>query len=366
MAVDPRSVRASDVGASSVTVRDAMRAAASVVGHPTRQRAANAVARAAMRLVGASRAIVFLDPHVIGTLGAVPTPSVHRSEAFLLAASAGQPPLRAGVARAVAERWLGDVLRPRRAPAGIHRREIVVANADAPASPWPGLPHAVPVLLRSGRRMVGVLVLGIDVPDAVDAPRLAALSGFAKVAGAGLVAAIRHENAARLAVADPLTGLLNRAGFDRRLREELDRDHRAGAVPGALVMMDLDRFKHVNDTWGHLAGDAVVRVIAHFAIRANVRSYDVPCRIGGDEFVVILPHTNLHDAVAVAERISRGVVNAPTETAGVPRGTVGASLGVVSFVAGGVGPDDILARADRIMYRAKRRGRNLVVADDTA
>jgi PleD family two-component response regulator len=160
-----------------------------------------------------------------------------------------------------------------------------------------------------------------------------------------LVTAIRHEEAARLAVADPLTGLLNRAGFDRRLREELDRDHRAGAVPGALVMMDLDRFKYVNDTWGHLSGDAVVRVIARFAIRAQVRSYDVPCRIGGDEFAVILPHTNLDDAV-------------------VPRGTIGASLGVVSFVAGGVGPDEILARADQIMYRAKRRGRNVVLADD--
>jgi diguanylate cyclase (GGDEF)-like protein len=341
-----------------------MRAAASVVGHPTRQRAANAVVRAAVRLVGAPRAVVFLDPHLIGAHAAMPpTPARPPTELFLLA-SVGQPRLRAGYARAVADGWLGDVLRPRRASAGIHRREIAVASAGAPASPWPGLPHAVAVPLKSGRLVVGVLVVGISLPSEVDASRLAALSGFAKVAGAGLVTAIRHEEAARLAVADPLTGLLNRAGFDRRLREELDRDHRAGAVPGALVMMDLDRFKYVNDTWGHLSGDAVVRVIARFAIRAQVRSYDVPCRIGGDEFAVILPHTNLDDAVAVAERISRGVANAPTETVGVPRGTIGASLGVVSFVAGGVGPDEILARADQIMYRAKRRGRNVVLADD--
>jgi diguanylate cyclase (GGDEF)-like protein len=239
-------------------------------------------------------------------------------------------------------------------------------GTSAPSSSlWSDVPDATAVPLIVRRRVIGALAVTHAGPDGLDWSRRQTLTDFARVAAAGLVAACQYEEAVRQAIADPLTGLLNRTGFDRRLREELDRNHRTTKIGGALVVMDLDNFKHVNDTWGHLVGDAVVRIVAHDAIRSQIRSYDVPCRIGGDEFAVILPHTDLHHAVAVADRLRRAVADAPTDTVGVPRGTVGASLGVVSFTAGGVGPDDILDRADRIMYRAKRRGRNLVLADHT-
>lgn len=344
------------------TMRASMRVAASVVGHSTRLRAANAVARAVLRLVGAPRAVVFLDPAAIRALEVVPSPPVRQPDTLVVAASAGRPSLHVGTTHRFVGSLMGEAVR-QRGPVSSTGHSGSAGVPEDIASPWPGLPDAVAVPLVHARRTIGVLVAGHDTSTGTGRVFRQALSDFAPVAAAGLVAASRYEEAQRQVITDPLTGLLNRTGFDRRLREELDRDHRAAMATGALVMMDLDHFKHVNDTWGHLVGDAVVRTIARHAIRAQVRSYDVPCRVGGDEFAVILPHTDLQHAVTVAERIRQAVLDAPTDTVGVPRGTVGASLGVVSFVAGGVGPDDILARADRIMYRAKRRGRNLVLTD---
>ena len=143
------------------------------------------------------------------------------------------------------------------------------------------------------------------------------------------------------------------------MREELERSARS-QVSGALIMLDLDQFKHVNDTYGHLTGDAVIRLIATKAIKGQTRSYDVPCRVGGDEFAVILPHTSLSDALTVAERIRQAVMNAPTDTVGVPVGIVGASLGVAVFPASGISANDLVARADQAMYRAKNLGRNRI------
>ena len=339
-----------------------MRLAASVVGHPTRLRAAKAIARGAMRLVGASRAVVLLDPEAIRALDVVPPPPIRLPDTLVVAASAGRPSLHVGPTNGIVGSLLGEPVRQKKITSNIGRLGEV-GSPEVIASLWPGLPAGVAVPLVHARRAIGVLVAGHDTSTSTAQLHRQALSDFASVAAAALVAASRYEEAQRQVITDPMTGLLNRTGFDRRLHEELDRDHRATMATGALVMMDLDRFKHVNDTWGHLAGDAVVCVVARHAIRAQVRSYDVPCRIGGDEFAVILPHTDLHHAVAVAERIRQAVLDAPTETVGVPRGTVGASLGVVSFDVGAVGPEDIVARADRIMYLAKRRGRNLVVAD---
>jgi diguanylate cyclase (GGDEF)-like protein len=182
---------------------------------------------------------------------------------------------------------------------------------------------------------------------------------LAPIFATSLVNAQRFAAIAGQSVSDPLTGLFNHGGFDQRLREELERSARS-QVSGALIMLDLDQFKHVNDTYGHLTGDAVIRLIATKAIKGQTRSYDVPCRVGGDEFAVILPHTSLSDALTVADRIRQAVMNAPTDTLGVPVGIVGASLGVAVFPASGISADDLVARADQAMYRAKNLGRNRI------
>ncbi|MCX5987156.1 MAG: sensor domain-containing diguanylate cyclase [Chloroflexi bacterium] len=225
-------------------------------------------------------------------------------------------------------------------------------NPDAPES-------ALMVPLVHVGQVLGVLCAGHHLAGSLTPRHASRLVELAPMIATSLVNAQRFAMLAGQSVSDPLTGLFNRGGFDQRLREELERSTRS-RVSGALIMLDLDHFKQVNDTYGHLAGDAVIRLIATKAIKGQTRSYDVPCRVGGDEFAVILPHTSLADALNVADRIRRAVMNAPTDAVGVPVGLVGASLGVAVFPASDVKDDDLVAQADQAMYRAKHLGRNRI------
>lgn len=152
------------------------------------------------------------------------------------------------------------------------------------------------------------------------------------------------------ATTDELTGLYNRRAFERFLAREVERSRRYGA-PGSLLLLDLDGFKGLNDRRGHAAGDRVLRYAAAVMCR-HLRATDVPCRIGGDEFAIILCHTPLCDALAAAERIRADVAEAFT-TAGV---TV--SAGAASFPEHASTPESLLACADRALYTAKHAGRN--------
>lgn len=165
-----------------------------------------------------------------------------------------------------------------------------------------------------------------------------------------------NERLARIAAYDGLTGLFNQRQFARSLGVELVRAERLGQ-PASLIITDLDRFKSVNDTHGHAVGDDVLAAVAHDVVSC-VRPFDVPCRIGGEEFAVILPQTGKDEAVAVAERIRSQV--ALTDHEGLPEITI--SCGVATY------PDDadaiglLTKRADDAMYAAKRAGRNAVRA----
>lgn len=239
-----------------------------------------------------------------------------------------------------------------------HRNREVAACLDRTRADIPTAAIVVPLITVG--RLGGVVAA--RAATSMTVTHRATLEALAPFMAGALLAATRYASATGRALLDAQTGLLNRAGFDRRLHEELARHHPA-PVPGALILLDLDHFKLVNDTYGHPAGDAVVRLIARAAILGNIRSYDIACRIGGDEFAVILPHTTLPHAVAVADRIRTAIHEAPTDRVGVPVGTVGASLGVTSFTAGRVGADALVERADHHLYLAKRRGRNQVQAD---
>jgi diguanylate cyclase (GGDEF)-like protein len=161
-----------------------------------------------------------------------------------------------------------------------------------------------------------------------------------------------------LSTTDGLTGLHNRRSFDERLRMELTRTRRYRA-PCALVMLDLDHFKEVNDRHGHQAGDAILRHVADL-LTAEIRGGDLVARYGGEELAAILPHTTADDAYAWAERVRARLVSEPTIWSGAPL-TVTASFGVAAVPPGEESPTGFVGEADRALYAAKRRGRNNVV-----
>ncbi len=161
------------------------------------------------------------------------------------------------------------------------------------------------------------------------------------------------------ATRDQLTGLLNRREFDRIMAEEAERSRRFGH-PLALVMVDIDHFKAVNDTHGHLAGDAVLREVAK-TLTAQLRTVDRVARIGGEEFALVLVQTGRSAATEVAQRVVKAVAASPViiESGVSLRLTISAGLAVL--------PEDVswlellIGAADRSLYAAKRGGRNRVM-----
>lgn len=160
---------------------------------------------------------------------------------------------------------------------------------------------------------------------------------------------------------DPLTGLYNRRYLDEALGRELSL---AGQQqrPLSVVMGDLDHFKHVNDAHGHQAGDAVLKAFAQ-RLHHSARGTDTGCRLGGEEFLLVLPGIAKAGAVAVAERLRQATAATPTEFHGSSIETT-ASFGVATCPDDAQSVDQLIAAADQALYQAKRAGRNKVVAAD--
>jgi diguanylate cyclase (GGDEF)-like protein len=164
---------------------------------------------------------------------------------------------------------------------------------------------------------------------------------------------------------DALTGLANRRSFDLALAREIDRVARSGE-PALLLMLDIDHFKRVNDTYGHAAGDQVLRAVAG-ALLESVRPMDLVARVGGEEFAIVLPNCASAFGETVAERIRRRVERMP-----VPVGP-GLRLAVSISIGGAFAPQWVrstpalwVERADQQLYRAKSLGRNLVQLEPAA
>ena len=204
-----------------------------------------------------------------------------------------------------------------------------------------------------------------------EAPKFdAADVDFASTVVKGGVAAIQRAHAidrARadnhrleaLAQTDPLTQLVNRRALTARLVAEMERVRRYNA-PLALLLLDLDHFKRVNDTHGHLAGDDVLFAVATVLQRA-VRSVDTVARYGGEEFVIILPETGRQGALSFAERLREKLAAHPFTIAHGEEISLTASIGVATYPSPGMeSVEDLLRSADSALYRAKGRGRNLV------
>jgi diguanylate cyclase (GGDEF)-like protein/PAS domain S-box-containing protein len=162
------------------------------------------------------------------------------------------------------------------------------------------------------------------------------------------------------ALHDPLTGLANRTKFSQRFDDENGRVVRSGK-PMALVVIDLDHFKAVNDTFGHLVGDLVLKETAR-VLRNNVRQTDLVARFGGEEFVVLLPETELDGAMVVAEILRAAVAEHMVPVPGCPEGIrITATFGVAAMSREALlALDDFIEAADRAAYRGKHQGRNRV------
>lgn len=171
---------------------------------------------------------------------------------------------------------------------------------------------------------------------------------------------VAFENARlfTLAITDELTQLFTSRHLQNRVEDEISRYKRHGQKFG-LLMLDLDHFKAINDRWGHLAGDEVLRQVAQTLLR-NVRAVDSAYRYGGEEFAILLPETDPAGVRVVAERVRQGVENLQISLAEGNAVGATASIGIAICPENGVSPQELLAAADKALYEAKHQGRNRV------
>ena len=167
-----------------------------------------------------------------------------------------------------------------------------------------------------------------------------------------------RETLSNQAIRDPLTGLFNRNFMEEALQREIFRATRLKTSIG-VVMVDVDRFKRFNDVHGHAAGDQVLVELANF-LKWQLRSSDIVCRYGGEEFVLILPDSAPDNAVRRANELREGVKGLSVVYAGQAIGPIGVSMGVASFPVQGMKPAELLRVADVALYRAKQEGRDRV------
>lgn len=213
-------------------------------------------------------------------------------------------------------------------------------------------------LLEHERRTAGLLLLARS--DPFDEREQQILSIFATQVSMLLDTIRAREKIVNLAETDDLTGIWNRRYFRRQLPQEIERA-RTFCVPLSLLLFDIDEFKLINDSFGHVIGDVVLSELCG-AVRETLRPTDIITRYGGDEFAVILPHTDIGGAQAVAERILTRVraLTIPTDEEGAIRCSV--SIGLAEFRREDAVANDLVRRADERLYTSKRNGKNRYTA----
>jgi diguanylate cyclase (GGDEF)-like protein len=213
----------------------------------------------------------------------------------------------------------------------------------------------VPLFMYGGCE--GVIAVQSTHPQAFRADHQRLLESL----GLQIAAALQNAHLYELAMVDGLTGLFMRRYFDARIEEEIERSKRYGST-FSVVMMDVDDFKHLNDAYGHLVGDRVLRGIAH-VVKSQMRGVDTAARYGGEEIAVILPRTEMVNAYNVGERIRGAIAELRITTDGDPSQSlrVTASFGIAAYPESGASDgEDLVRRADHALYRAKRTGKNRV------
>src|SRR5206468_7159508 len=220
--------------------------------------------------------------------------------------------------------------------------------------PLPGTDHGLGVISVSDPREA-------DRFSRHDLRTLRAMAGIARLGLDRARALERAKESAHAAAIDALTGLFNRRYFLTRLEEEVERARRQSS-PLTLMMLDVDDFKQLNDRLGHLAGDAVLRLVGD-VLRRSVRLFDVCARHGGDEFAILMPGSSPENSRQIAERIRAGIENSrPASGSWSDELRLTASIGIAPFAD--TAAEDLIDRADQALYAAKRQGKNRVRVGD--
>lgn len=215
------------------------------------------------------------------------------------------------------------------------------------------------VPLSAQGELLGILNLACSAAEAPSAAWQALASRLADRLGLALGNLKLRESLKNMSIRDALTGLFNRRYLTETLEREFARAQRAGA-PVAVIMIDVDHFKRFNDTFGHDAGDSVLRELGAF-LRQSVRAEDIACRYGGEEFCLVLPQMHRDSARQRAEAIRTGAARIAITSDGRALGPVTLSLGVALFPEDGGDAASLLRASDEALYEAKRTGRDRVV-----
>lgn len=252
--------------------------------------------------------------------------------------------------QSLARPWLGPYLSP--------DHQLLFPGAEGLGS------VAIMPLLR-GERLVGALNFGSADPKRFTRHHASDfLTHLSAIVGFAVESAGNRARLVRAGMTDFLTGWHNKRFLTLRLREECARARRQASTT-SLLMIDVDRFKDINDSYGHLGGDIAIREVAQ-RIESQVRSSDTAARFGGDEFAVLLPGTATADARRLAERIMRAVGRAPVDVGNGMTRPITVSIGIGALAPGPSDgdlkalADQLLAEADAALYRAKAAGRNCV------
>jgi diguanylate cyclase (GGDEF)-like protein len=239
-------------------------------------------------------------------------------------------------------------------------RSVIVDNVQTAPGYVAGLAGVASEMclpLVAHGQTLGVLVLDSARPAAFRPPDTEALQSVADMCAIAIQNAHSFERVQQMAEIDGLTGIYNRRHLERRLVAELERMARYQHGM-AVLMVDIDHFKRVNDEFGHLLGDEVLRHISVVLTR-SLRKLDILCRYGGEEFAILLPETTAENAVNVAEKLRRKIE--AHNFAGVPR-PVTVSIGHADYPKHGVTRDELIKAADAALYAAKQAGRNRVIS----
>jgi diguanylate cyclase (GGDEF)-like protein len=245
--------------------------------------------------------------------------------------------------------------------ASLPAKDLDVAKAQVfdPATRLKGLGSLKVIPLRTAQKVLGAVVLGARREGAYGADAVRQLEVVAMQAAESIYRARLFEQTERLATTDGLTGLTNHRAFQARLDAHLAEAERYGKKL-SLILCDIDHFKSVNDTYGHPAGDVVLRGVARTLLK-EARTTDVVARYGGEEFAVVMPETDAAGALVIAERIRERVKALAFETE-QGRLAVTLSLGVASFPDDAARKPELVERADACLYHAKRHGRDRAVS----
>ncbi len=215
----------------------------------------------------------------------------------------------------------------------------------------------IPVIAQG--ETMGVLYLSCADDAKLEAKQRLAVS-VAEHIGLAIQNLRLSEMLREVSIRDPLTGLFNRRHMDASLEREISRAKRKASGLG-IIMLDIDHFKRFNDTLGHEAGDALLKSLGNFLLN-SMRSSDVPCRYGGEEFLLILPDASMESALRRAEQMLSEVRELRVEFNGRHLDRITISFGVSAYPDSGLTKEEIISAADAALYQAKRDGRNRVCA----